>query len=202
MASDTVAMVFAVLAEGYARRPKPRQFTSQLSDALRTGGSFSYRDGVLDTKPPDEARASDGANGHHTDAAEKRRQARRRLLGLVVAVIVLGVFVALVLILAVGGAIARKRQLERTQGRFDEHLAQVNRDLAAAHAQDRGWARETLDAAAQAAKLTFIKSGERPIMPHVVRAHCSIMSRRCSSSGSVRGIMNDKPTRSPVVGET
>ena len=28
----------------------------------------------------------------------------------------------------------RKRQLERTQGRFDEHLAQVNRDLAAAHA--------------------------------------------------------------------
>ena len=65
--------------------------------------------------------------------------------------IVLGVFVALVLILAVGGAIARKRQLERTQGRFDEHLAQVNRDLAAAHAQDRGWARETLEAAAQAA---------------------------------------------------
>ena len=62
--------------------------------------------------------------------------------------IVLGVFVALVLILAVGGAIARKRQLERTQGRFDEHLAQVNRDLAAAHAQDRGWARETLEAAA------------------------------------------------------
>ena len=45
--------------------------------------------------------------------------------------IVLGVFVALVIILAVGGAIARKRQLERTQGRFDEHLAQVNRDLAA-----------------------------------------------------------------------
>jgi hypothetical protein len=65
--------------------------------------------------------------------------------------IALGVFVALVLILAVGGAIARKRQLARTQGRFDEHLAHVNRDLAEAHAQDRGWTRETLDSAAQAA---------------------------------------------------
>ena len=74
--------------------------------------------------------------------------------------IVLGVFVALVLILAVGGVIARKRQLERTQGRFDEHLAEVNRDLAAAHAQDRGWARETLQAAAEAAW-----AAERPGSP-------------------------------------
>jgi hypothetical protein len=65
--------------------------------------------------------------------------------------IVLGVFVVLVVILAVGGAIARRRQLERTQGRFDKHLAQVNRDLAAAHAADRGWAREALDEAARAA---------------------------------------------------
>jgi len=65
--------------------------------------------------------------------------------------IVLGVFVALVIVLAVGGAYARRRQLERTQGRFDEHLAQVNQDLAAAHAADRGWARETLDDAARQA---------------------------------------------------
>ena len=40
--------------------------------------------------------------------------------------IVLGVFVALVLILAIGGVYARRRQLAATQGRFDAHLAQVN----------------------------------------------------------------------------
>ena len=65
--------------------------------------------------------------------------------------IVLGVFVALVIVLAVGGAYARRRQLESTRGRFDSNLAQVNEDLAAAHAQDRGWARDVLEAAARSA---------------------------------------------------
>jgi hypothetical protein len=65
--------------------------------------------------------------------------------------ILLGVFVALVIILAVGGVYGRRRQLAATQGDFDTHLAQVNRDLAAAHAEDRGWAREALDTAARAA---------------------------------------------------
>jgi hypothetical protein len=66
-------------------------------------------------------------------------------------VIVLGVFVALVIVLSVGGAYARRRQLESSRGRFDTHLAQVNEDLAAAHAEDRGWARDGLETAARAA---------------------------------------------------
>ena len=65
--------------------------------------------------------------------------------------IVLAVFVLLVVVLAVGGAYGRRRQLERSRGRFDERLARVNQELAAAHADDRGWAREGLEAAARAA---------------------------------------------------
>src|SRR5215218_1515555 len=86
--------------------------------------------------------------------------------------IVIGAFVALVLILAVGGVYARRRQLAATRGRFDTHLAQVNRDLAAAHAEDRGWAREVLETAARAAyaaerggepaELTLVQIVDRP----------------------------------------
>ena len=65
--------------------------------------------------------------------------------------ILIGVALLLIVVLAVGGVIARNRQLERTRGRFDENLAQVNEDLAAAHAADRGWAREAIDEAARAA---------------------------------------------------
>jgi hypothetical protein len=65
--------------------------------------------------------------------------------------IVLGVFVLLVIVLAAGGMYARRRQLESSRGRFDRSLAQVNQDLAVAHAADRGWAREGLEAAARSA---------------------------------------------------
>ena len=87
--------------------------------------------------------------------------------------IVLGVLVALVIVLAVGGAIARRRQLEAGRGRFDRHLARVNEELAAAHAEDRGWAREGLEAAARSAyssqrdgaepeQLTLVQIVDRP----------------------------------------
>jgi hypothetical protein len=65
--------------------------------------------------------------------------------------ILIGVFVVLVILLSIGGMIARRRQLESSRGRFDRHLAQVNQDLAVAHAADRGWARDGLEAAARAA---------------------------------------------------
>ncbi len=47
-----------------------------------------------------------------------------------------------------------------------------------------------------------MKSGERPIMPQVVRAQFSIMARRFSRSSRVRGMMKESPTRSPLVGDT
>jgi hypothetical protein len=58
-------------------------------------------------------------------------------------IIVLVVLLALV----VGGIVAANRRLARTRGSFDRHLAQVNRDLAAALAEDRGWDPVLLEAA-------------------------------------------------------
>ena len=60
---------------------------------------------------------------------------------------------------------------------------------------------EQIDPQPQAAKVTFMKSGERPIIPQVARAQCSIMLRRRTRSSCVRGMMNESPTGSPVVGD-
>ena len=46
-----------------------------------------------------------------------------------------------------------------------------------------------------------MKSGERPIMPQVERAQFSIILLRVSSSSRVFGLSNERPTRSPVVGD-
>ena len=50
-------------------------------------------------------------------------------------------------------------------------------------------------------RLALRKSGVRPIIPHVARAQCRIMTRRRARSSWLRGVMNDRPTRSPVVGD-
>ena len=60
------------------------------------------------------------------------------------------IIVILVLILlAVGGVIARRRQLARTRPAFERSLTQADHDLAAAAAADRGWDRARLEAAAR-----------------------------------------------------
>ena len=64
---------------------------------------------------------------------------------------ILYIVLALIGVLAIGGAIARKRQLTATEPRFHDHLDQVNADLAAARAEDRGWDPDRLETAARAA---------------------------------------------------
>jgi hypothetical protein len=59
------------------------------------------------------------------------------------------IVIVVLAVLAIGGGYARSRQLKRSRPAFDAHLEQVNRDLATAAAQDRGWDRDTLEAAAR-----------------------------------------------------
>ena len=59
------------------------------------------------------------------------------------------IVIAIIVVLAVGGVIARRRQLESTRPAFDRALEKVNHDLAAAAASDRGWEREHLEASAR-----------------------------------------------------
>jgi hypothetical protein len=59
------------------------------------------------------------------------------------------IVIVVLLVLAVGGAIARRAQLARTRPAFESSLERVNRDLARAAAEDRGWDRDTLEAAAR-----------------------------------------------------
>lgn len=59
------------------------------------------------------------------------------------------IVIVVLLILAVGGIIARRAQLARSRPAFEDSLDRVNEDLAAAAASDRGWDRATLEAAAR-----------------------------------------------------
>ena len=65
-----------------------------------------------------------------------------------------------VIVLAVGGALARRAQLARSRSAFDSSLDRVNRDLATAAAQDRGWDRAKLEAAAR--RLFAAERGAEP----------------------------------------
>jgi hypothetical protein len=59
------------------------------------------------------------------------------------------IVLVVLLVLAVGGAIARAMQLRRTQEAFRARLERANHDLAEAAAADRGWDRERLESAAR-----------------------------------------------------
>jgi Tfp pilus assembly protein PilX len=59
------------------------------------------------------------------------------------------IVLAVLLVLAVGGAIARALRQRRTEAQFRARLEQANQDLAEAAAADRGWDRSNLEAAAR-----------------------------------------------------
>jgi hypothetical protein len=59
------------------------------------------------------------------------------------------IVIAVLVLLAVGGVIARRRQLESTRPTFERALTKVDRDLAAAAASDRGWDRAHLEECAR-----------------------------------------------------
>jgi hypothetical protein len=67
-----------------------------------------------------------------------------------VAIVAVALVAALIL-LAAGGAVVTARRRRRTAGEFQLSVEHVNRALAAAHAQDRGWEPEHLAAAAREA---------------------------------------------------
>ncbi|HEY8582312.1 MAG TPA: hypothetical protein VIL49_05170, partial [Capillimicrobium sp.] len=67
--------------------------------------------------------------------------------------IVLIVLAALVLGLLAGGFIAARRRAAAQEGRLLRDVASANEALALARADDRGWDRDTIDAAARAAHL-------------------------------------------------
>lgn len=59
--------------------------------------------------------------------------------------------VLLVILLALGGMVANRRRREAGEARFETSLDEVNRQLAAAHAADKGWEPAALSQAARRA---------------------------------------------------
>jgi len=73
--------------------------------------------------------------------------------------LILALLIVLV-VLVVGGIFARNRQLASTRPAFERALAQVERDLVAAAASDRGWDRSLLEAAAR--RIVLERFGSEP----------------------------------------
>ncbi len=65
------------------------------------------------------------------------------------ATVVVLVLLALIVLLAAGGAIATARRTRAREATLQAQVREANEALAAAHAEDKGWERETLEAAAR-----------------------------------------------------
>jgi Tfp pilus assembly protein PilE len=67
------------------------------------------------------------------------------------AAVVIVVILAVIVLLAVGGAVATARRTRAREGALHARVREANDALAAAHAEDKGWEREALEAAARRA---------------------------------------------------
>jgi Tfp pilus assembly protein PilX len=70
------------------------------------------------------------------------------------------IVIVVLVLLAVGGVVARAMYQRRTEAQFRAQLEQANHDLAEAAAADRGWDRETLESAAR--RCYAEKAGNEP----------------------------------------
>ena len=76
------------------------------------------------------------------------------------------IVLVVLVVLAVGGAVARTMQLRQTRGEFEKRLAQADQDLAQAAALDRGWDRSTLESAAR--RIYTEQRGAEPSGLHLI----------------------------------
>ena len=65
--------------------------------------------------------------------------------------IIVLVVLAVLALLALGGFVAQRRRLQRTEAQFRARVEQANHDLAEAHAADNGWEPSRVEAAARQA---------------------------------------------------
>jgi type II secretory pathway pseudopilin PulG len=86
--------------------------------------------------------------------------------------VILIVLAVLVVVLAIGGYVANARRREREEASLLRRAEEADQHLAQAHAQDKGWERAGLEAAARAAfaqlhgseprELTLVQVVDRP----------------------------------------
>ena len=74
--------------------------------------------------------------------------------------IVIAVVILLLVLLAVGGFVAMSRRTQSQEGALLDELQRAERELAQAHAADKGWDRALLEAAARSAAAERFGAGE------------------------------------------